>query len=105
MPNFRRKGKNMKTYTFKDTYYIEGTVKNMTFTRVSKPTAKKAFNQGVRIAVLPCKMGNGPWQHRLVTEKSVYNPDFDKFVNEYEYYNCSAETGNYAAFYLMTENK
>lgn len=94
----------MKAHTFRDTYRINGTVKNMTFTRVSKPTAKKAFNQGEKIAVLPCKFGFYLWQYRLITEKSVYNPDFDKFVNEFEYYNCSAELGKYAAFYLMTEN-
>lgn len=91
----------MKAHTFKDTY---GTAKNMTFTRVSKPTAKKAFNRGGKIAVLPCRMAV-LWQYRLITEKSVYNPDFDKFVNEFEYYNCSAGTGRYTAFYLMTENK
>ena len=35
----------MKAHTFKDTY---GTAKNMTFTRVSKPTAKKAFKRGAQ---------------------------------------------------------
>ena len=27
--------------------------------------------------------------------------DFDALINEFEYYNCTSETGRYTAFYLM----
>ena len=33
-------------------------------------------------------------------ERLGYDTDFDKLVNQHEYYNCNAETGTYCAYYV-----
>ena len=32
-----------------------------------------------------------------------YDTDFDKLVNQHEYYNCNAETGKYCAYYIESK--
>ena len=83
----------MKTMTFSDG--------SRTFTRISKPTAKKAFNQGLKIGLIPHKCNPcGAYMSAFVTAKSEDNSDFVKLVNNYSYYSCQYnELGKYPAFY------
>lgn len=76
-----------------------------TFTRISKPMAKKLFNQGFKIGLVPFKCNPcGAYISAFVTAKSEDNSDFDKMVNYYIYYNCQYyELGKYPAFYAITE--
>lgn len=87
------------------------------YTRISKSAAKKAFNNGENVYMLPCKVSpNSYWiipvkmsrKERLKTEinngiVSVVprNDLFECECNEFSYYNCNNnETGNYIAFYV-----
>lgn len=88
----------MNSLTFSD-----GTKK---FIRVSKPTARKAFYQGLKIALCPVRFNPcGFYYKAFETSKNEDNNDFNKLVNAFEYYNCQyAETGKYTAFYLVQEH-
>lgn len=72
------------------------------FTRISKPMARKLFNQGAKIALCPFKCNPcGFYMSAFITQKSEDNSDFNKLVNSYEHYNCSQQLGKYAAFYMV----
>jgi hypothetical protein len=68
--------------------------------RISKPTAKKLFKQGVMIILAPCKLlPYTEWNVQVEIEHSTHE-DFDKAVNHYQWYNCNLnETGYYPSFY------
>lgn len=74
--------------------------------RINKRVARKLFEQGVVITVLPCKANpRSPWWHGLDWDKNYLisigeEPDFDKLYNAFVYYNCNYETGYYPAFYV-----
>jgi len=88
--------------------------------RVSKPIARKMFNDGYKVRLLPCKVNDvcardGVSQgHFWVSyfevsldtieerDYGLYNK-FDRMVNNYEYHNCNAELGYYA-HYFVDEN-
>lgn len=68
--------------------------------KINKNQARKIFNNGGTVAILPCKMvPGGPWAFMSYINKDRDN-DFEKTINAYEYYNCGAETGNYTAYYV-----
>ena len=73
------------------------------FLKIRKTMARKLFNEGKSIYLLPCKMRvNNMWQSPYEMVKNEEYPDFDKMVNNYEYYNCQYnETGKYTAFYIL----
>lgn len=78
--------------------------------RVNKRVARKAWNEGKGIIILPCKMNpRSPWFKGIMIKKSDfeslgYDTDFDKIVNQHEYYNCTNnEVGRYCAFYMEEE--
>ena len=86
----------------------------MKFNKVNKPTARKLYNCGVTIYLLPCKVsevalqtgGNmwvSPVEISLLTCKHDANK-FDRSVNDFEYYNCNAELGYYASYYVTEED-
>lgn len=62
--------------------------------RVSKPTAKKAYNSGkmVRCAMIYDSVSGFSDTFEVVG-------DFDKFENEVLYYNACKERGRYLKFY------
>lgn len=70
--------------------------------KIRKTKARKLFNEGQVIYLLPCKMRvDNVWQKPHEVVKSEENNDFDKVVNSFEYYNCQYnETGKYTAFYI-----
>ena len=83
-------------------------LKNTTldYTRINKPEARKLYNLGRPIVVLPCKANpNSPWFSNSTVSKES-GRDFDTLVNEFIYYNCNtAELGRRPAFYILTINE
>ena len=71
--------------------------------RINKATARKMWNEGNNFIIVPCKcspMGLGAlYTSTDLSSEDIPRRSFDSFVNEFEYYNCNAETGRYAAFY------
>ncbi len=76
-----------------------------TFKKVTKTTAKKLFNAGKAIYLLPCKANiNSIWftPYRVKNTDNTENKNdfFNYLVNSFEYYNCTNETGKYRALKL-----
>lgn len=69
--------------------------------RIEKRTAKKLFNAGKQIYAIPCRLNiNSGW----VSPIPLHNTkEFDKQINEIEFYNCSYETGRYLHYYINEE--
>lgn len=69
--------------------------------KITKTTARKLFNEGKTIYLLPCKAVIGScWIVPTPICKSLDEGDFDKSVNAYEYYTCSNATGKYSHYYI-----
>lgn len=82
------------------------------YKRVNKPTARRMFNMGYPIKLIPCKVSERvlyhyghylPIQISLSTCTTDSNK-FDRSVREYEYYNCNAELGYYPHYYVSEED-
>ena len=82
----------------------------MVYKKVNKPTARKLYNNGITVYLLPCKVS----EVALTSKNSWVNPieislltcahsanKFDRTVNEYEYYNCNAELGYYPHYFVL----
>ena len=68
------------------------------YQKIDKRLARKLYNSGAEVLIIPCKCS--PLAAWLVGGTMVNAGEpFDKFVNEFEYYNCCYELGYYAAFY------
>lgn len=88
--------------------------------RVSKADARRIYNAGGKVMMLPVKanvyytgfkgweMLNNKGEHFIYAEKtkmyqkiwqSEFKRDFDCLVNEFEYYECNADMGEYAKFF------
>ena len=84
----------------KETY----TSKGITWERVPRNKAKKAYGEGHWITLYPVNL----------RPRTICNPPipirndcgmtagmtFEAVVNEFEYYNCNRETGRYAKFFM-----
>lgn len=77
--------------------------------RVNKTTAKKLYNAGIDILIVPCKVNptiTGTWSLGYVLNKN--NDSFDNFtsaVNSFIYYNCNYnQLGKYPAYYIKMED-
>lgn len=69
--------------------------------KIRKDTARRAYNTGFMVILLPSKCGfNSMWVQGVRAEKSFQDIDFDNLVNSFEYYNCCAELGRTAAYYM-----
>lgn len=74
--------------------------------RLNKSQAKKYFNSGKRLYMLPCKVKfNNPWMIPFhFTKDEIGGATFDYVVNMYEYHNCRHnETGKHVSFYAEEE--
>lgn len=87
--------------------------------RVNKTVARKTYNAGKPIYMLPCKTRlDNMWicpvkaisdQLTNIGTSNGYdnviarNREFETVVNCFEYYNCNNELGRYTAFYLEGE--
>lgn len=67
--------------------------------RISMATARRLFNNGVEIYMLPSKaVIRNIWILPIGIHQDEIS--FEAHVNEYRYYNCSAETGKRVHFYI-----
>ena len=86
------------------------------YKRINKPTARKIYNHGCDILLLPCKVSESalydstsdncwvrPTCINIIDSKSFENK-FDRAVVNFEYYNCNAELGYYAHYYVSLED-
>lgn len=67
------------------------------YEKITRTTARKIHAEGKQVYALPCNMRtDSMWMPpvEIPTDR-----DFDKFCNEYQYYNCNSETGRRIAFY------
>lgn len=70
--------------------------------RVIKSDARKYYNAGFNVYVLPCKVRlDNCWIKPYCLPK---NQDFDKLVAEYSYYNCNNELGHYCSFFIKNRS-
>ena len=79
-------------------------------------TAKKLFEAGAKIRIVPHKINpNNIWglyaDIKKLDSASIqtmddirYCNDFDFIITNYSYYNCNNENGNYMHFYLLENN-
>lgn len=78
----------------------------LNYNRISKSEARKLYNLGKPIMILPCNANpNSPWfSNSMISKES--GRDFDALVNEFTYYNCNtSELGRYPAFYVVAINE
>lgn len=86
------------------------------FRRVSKRTARRAYQNGLTVAMCPCNLrpftpchhehtiNRKDRAHFIADETGALN-DFNNLVASFEYYNCTnTQTGRYAAFYLPVKS-
>ena len=79
-------------------------------------TAKKLFDKGAFIRIVPNKMRpDNMWglyndikkidsiPIEAIYDINYYN-NFNRIINDFKYYNCSNETGLYLHFYLLDDN-
>lgn len=85
------------------------------YKRIQKNKARRLYNDGVTVYLLPCKVypdDDHPWikpfelnKKRIDDHYNGYDElkklyTFDSRINNFEYYNCNAELGYYAAYYI-----
>jgi hypothetical protein len=87
-----------------EVYVIDG----ITYTRVSKATARKLFNDGECVGICPVKLDPSSFWGGMCTFQKGHkceNWGFDDFVNNFIYYNCQMEeTGKYPKFFKVVED-
>lgn len=88
----------------------------MNYEKISKPTARKMYNMGYNILLLPCKVSDSvvtgvphdyDWLQPTTINIHACEQEankFDRTVNEFEYYNCNADLGYYAHYFVSTED-
>lgn len=77
----------------------------MEFIKVQKRTAKKLYNSGKTIYLVPCNVypsETNMWIKPCdVNNAKEEMADFDSIVNGFEYFNCNdRQTGRYTSFYI-----
>jgi hypothetical protein len=73
---------------------------NITLEQISKPQARKLFDEGKEIYLSPCNMKVfNSWGTLLSVTKANNNANFYRIVKSYEYYNCNNEAGKYVLFF------
>ena len=82
----------------------------MSYKKINKPTARKMYNHGLPIYLVPCKCrfiepesNEKGWVTPVnisILECNETMNKFDRTVSAFEYYNCNAELGYYSAYYV-----
>ena len=66
------------------------------------------YNNGCTIRLVPCKVSlNSEWVKPIDISLETSTEDcnkFDRAVNNFEYYNCNAELGYYAHYYVSDKD-
>lgn len=70
--------------------------------KVSKSVARKMFNAGEVIHIVPCKANpESMWfRDSMIVINKLRTSDFDAIVAKFEYYNCNYGMGKRAAYYI-----
>jgi len=72
--------------------------------KVNRKTAERLISDGYTIKVIPCKvrLRNLWFESARISLKKLneLGTDFEKFINEYSYYNCNNELGKHPSYYL-----
>lgn len=76
----------------KETYTDNG----ITWERVTRSKAEKAYSEGHRIALCPVNIR----AEFCIPVTNGCGRTFRAVVNEFEYYNCNGEAGKYAKFFM-----
>lgn len=82
-------------------------IETRNYRRISKTKARKLYNEGTDILVVPCKVHpENDWGIGVKTNIEYWeHPSFEKFLNEFVWYNCQYnELGKYPAFYEIKNN-
>jgi hypothetical protein len=70
--------------------------------KINKSAARKLYMQKKSFIIVPCKCA--PTSIFALEVKSGWMfRNFDVFYNEFYFYNCNSETGNYPAFYVKED--
>jgi len=87
----------MRNLEFTGNFYGE----RITIKQIQKRTARKLFEAGVTIYLQSSNFHPfGGWSQCIDIKKDINSNDsFDSIVNNFEFYNCTAETGLYTTFY------
>lgn len=80
--------------------FLSDVWRNLSLERVSKRTARRHYNNGDPIIILPVKCYSEQFSFETVENYNKVK-DFDQLVNEFEFYNCNHECGYYSAFYVV----
>ena len=85
----------------------------VSYKRVIKPLARKMYNCGISVLLIPCRVNESV----LTNKDSIIQPvtisildsdsdinRFDRAVNNFEYYNCNADLGYYSHYYVSEED-
>lgn len=88
----------MINYTFKDS-------NGKTYKRIEKRQAKKAFYNNKKLVICANNLQPfSPYGTGLTFVKTPNISNFERFVNNFEYYNCiNSETGRYSSFYICID--
>lgn len=80
----------------------------LNYTRINKSEARRLYNSGRPVKILPCKANpkDSPWFSNSTISKESTGRDFDAAINEFAYCYCNtSELGRYPAFYVVTVNE
>lgn len=71
-------------------------------TKVSKAAARKAFNNGEYVHLVPSKANPASMWFRdsMIVISKLRTPDFDAIIEKFQYYNCNAQLGKRVAYYI-----
>lgn len=74
----------------------------MTYEQITKAQARKMHEHGEQVYILPNKANpNSTWWRPLPAIPT--DIEFDKFINEYRFYNCNKDVGMDTTFYKEEE--
>ena len=70
--------------------------------RVNKQKAKRLYNQGESVTIIPCNvpllnLWIGGYTFNI---QQTEHREFDKIINSFMFYNCSYQLGRYPAYYV-----
>lgn len=85
----------MRKETF---FYRQG----INYKRVTKTIAHKYYNEGCNIIIAPVN-ANMYYMHFdlwLKTNINEYQDSFERLVNNFSWYNCNSELGNYCKYFV-----
>ena len=83
-----------------ETYFIDGVL----YTRVTKATARKAFNNQYGVYIVPCNARVDAYSGCfgcIINDRK--GDTFDNLCNHFRYYNCNNDIGNYIKYFLFHE--